>query len=90
MLWAGQDPRENGPLLLLHSRAHRSEAFAFASMQGTHIPGVWLSATELVVSGTFASRLVRRLVFSNTFAASWRLVVGQLLVVGTFAPTWRV
>ena len=31
-----------------------------------------------------------RLVFSSTFAASWRLVVGQLLVVGTFAPTWRV
>jgi hypothetical protein len=59
-------------------------------MQGTHIPGVWLSATELVVSGTFASRLVGRLVFSSTFAASWRLVVGQLLVVGTFAPTWRV
>ena len=59
-------------------------------MHGTHIPGVWLSATELVVSGTFASRLVRRLVFNNTFAASWRLVVGQLLVVGTFAPTWRV
>ena len=40
VLWAGRDPRENGPLLLLHSRAHRSEAFAFASMQGTHIPVV--------------------------------------------------
>ena len=44
VFWAGRDPlicglaMWNGPLLLLHSRAHRSEACAFASMQGTHIP----------------------------------------------------
>jgi hypothetical protein len=46
VFWAGRDPlicglaMWNGPLLLLHSRAHRSEACAFASMQGTHIPVV--------------------------------------------------
>ena len=37
VFWAGRNPltlRERA----LHSRAHRSEAFAFASMQGTHIP----------------------------------------------------
>ena len=53
-------------------------------------PGVWLLATELVVSGTFASRLVGQLVDSSTFAASRRLVVDQLLVVGTLAPAWAV
>ena len=39
VFWAGRNPltlRERA----LHSRAHRSEAFAFASMQGTHIPVV--------------------------------------------------
>ena len=46
VFWAGRNPltlRERA----LHSRAHRSEAFAFASMQGTHIPvvGICLALT---------------------------------------------
>ncbi len=35
--WDADSHCENGPLLLLR-RAHRSDAFAFASPQGIHIP----------------------------------------------------
>ena len=52
--------------------------------------GGLVTGVVIVLVAVIASRLVGQLVDSSTFAASRRLVVDQLLGVGTLAPAWAV